>query len=128
MLSDSNVKVMLPVKDLEAAKEFYGRKLGLEKMDEGMGVAVYRSGESLLVVYPSQFAGTNQGTAALWDVEDVEKTVAELRAKGVTFEHYDDLPRLVRTGDIHRGGGIVVAWFKDPDGNILSVQNLPESR
>jgi catechol 2,3-dioxygenase-like lactoylglutathione lyase family enzyme len=128
MLRDSNVKVMLPVKDLETAKAFYEQKLELEKVGEEMGTAVYRSGDSMLVVYPSQFAGTNKGTAALWDVEDVEKTVGELKAKGVTFEHYDDLPMMTRTGDIHRGGGIVVAWFKDPDGNILSVQNLPERR
>ena len=128
MLRDSPVQVMLPVKDLETAKAFYERKLELEKVAEEMGTAVYRSGGSTLCVYPSQFAGTNKGTAALWAVEDVEKTVEALKAKGVTFEHYDDLPVLTRTGDIHRGAGIVVAWFKDPDGNILSVQNLPENR
>ena len=52
-------------------------------------------------------------------------TVAELKAKGVTFEHYDDLPGLTRKGDIHRAGDFRVAWFKDPAGNILSVQNRP---
>ncbi len=128
MLRDSPVQVMLPVRDLEAAKAFYERKLELEKVSEEMGTAVYRSGGSTLCVYPSKFAGTNKGTAALWAVEDVEKTVEALKAKGVTFERYDDLPHVVRTGDIHRAGDVVVAWFKDPDGNILSVQNLPESR
>jgi catechol 2,3-dioxygenase-like lactoylglutathione lyase family enzyme len=128
MLRDFAVQVMLPVKDLEAAKAFYEGKLELEKIAEEMGTAVYRSGGSTLCVYPSKFAGTNKGTAALWAVEDVEKTVETLKSKGVTFEHYDDLPMMTRTGDIHRGGGIVVAWFKDQDGNILSVQNLRENR
>ena len=89
------------------------------------GTVVYRSGGSALCVYRSEFAGTNQGTAALWEVSDVEGTVEELKAKGVTFEHYDDLPGLTRKGDVYRADGLEVAWFKDPDGNILSIQNRP---
>ena len=53
--------------------------------------------------------------------------MAELKAKGVTFEHYD-LPGLTREGDIHRADDFRVVWFKDPDGNILSVQNRPARR
>jgi catechol 2,3-dioxygenase-like lactoylglutathione lyase family enzyme len=121
---------MLPVKDLEVAKKFYEGPLGLKKAGEEPGAAVvYQSGGSTLCVYRSEFAGTNKGTAALWEVDDVEGTVAELRAKGVTFEHYDDLPEVVRKGDIHFAGDTIqVAWFKDPDGNILSVQNKPARR
>jgi catechol 2,3-dioxygenase-like lactoylglutathione lyase family enzyme len=114
---------MLPVKDLRGAQEFYEGILGLEKVGEMPGQALtYRSGKSTLVVYRSEFAGTNKGTAAMWEVDDVDGTVRDLKAKGVRFEHYD-LPGLSREGDVYRGGPIQVAWFKDPGGNILSVQN-----
>ena len=126
MLRDATVQPMLPVKDLAAAERFYQEALGLERVNAESGVAVvYRSGTSTLVVYRSQFAGTNKGTAALWEVDDVEGTVRELKAKGVPFERYDDLPGVKREGDIHRAGAITVAWFKDPAGNILSIQNRP---
>ena len=128
MLSDATVKPMLPVKDLEVAKTFYEEKLGLRKVGGAPDAAiVYQSGGGTLCVYRSEFAGTNKGTAALWEVEDVEGTVRELKVKGVAFEHYDNLPSVNRTGDIHHAGDIEVAWFKDPDGNILSIQNRPES-
>ena len=127
MLGDFNVQPMLPVKDLEAARKFYEGVLDFEKVDEAPGAAVvYKSGNGVLSVYQSQFAGTNQGTAALWEVKDVEGLARELKAKGVTFEHYDNLPVLTREGDIHRAGDFRVVWFKDPDGNILSIQNRPE--
>jgi catechol 2,3-dioxygenase-like lactoylglutathione lyase family enzyme len=126
MLGDANVKPMLPVKDLEVATKFYEEKLGLGRVDEAPGAAVvYRSGGGTLCVYRSEFAGTNKGTAALWEVEDVEGTVEELKAKGVAFEHYDNLPGLTRKDDVHLAGDFRVAWFKDPDGNILSIQNRP---
>ncbi len=64
-----------------------------------------------------------KGTAALWEVADVRAAVKDLKGKGVNFEHYDDMPGLTRDGDIHRAGPLEVAWFKDPSGNILSVQN-----
>jgi catechol 2,3-dioxygenase-like lactoylglutathione lyase family enzyme len=126
MLKDAKVQPMLPVKDLEAAEKFYGETLGFRKVGGAPGAAtVYQSGEGTFCVYRSEFAGTNQGTAALWEVEDVEREVEELKGKSVTFEHYDDLPALTRKGDVHVGEGLEVAWFKDPDGNILSLQNRP---
>jgi catechol 2,3-dioxygenase-like lactoylglutathione lyase family enzyme len=129
MLRDATVQPMLPVKDLEVAKKFYEESLGLQRVGEEPDAAVvYRSGSSTLCVYRSEFAGTNKGTAALWEVEDVEATVEELQARGVTFEHYDDLPGLTRKGAIHLAGDFRVAWFKDPDGNILSVQNRPAAK
>jgi catechol 2,3-dioxygenase-like lactoylglutathione lyase family enzyme len=124
MLRNANVQPMLPVNDLEKAEKFYEETLGLKRLHEEPGTAAtYRSGEGTLVVYRSEFAGTNKGTAALWEVDDVEGTVKQLRAKGVTFEHYDDMPGLTRHGDIHRAGDFRVAWWKDPAGNILSIQN-----
>lgn len=123
MLGDAKVQPMLPVKDLGSAQKFYEQTLGLKKEGEMPGEAVtYRSGDTTLVVYRSEFAGTNKGTAALWEVDDFDGTVKDLKSKGVTFEHYD-LPGMTRKGDVHEGGPMKVAWFKDPGGNILSVQN-----
>ena len=65
---------------------------------------------------------TGVGLALTWAVDDVEDVVRTLKTKGVTFEHYD-LPETRREGDVHVSGDIKVAWFKDPDGNILSVVN-----
>ena len=126
MLNDAKVQPMLPVKDMKTAGKFYGETLELKRVGgEPDTAVVYQSGGGTLCVYKSEFAGTNKGTAALWEVKDVERTVKELKAKGVTFEHYDDLPDLTRKGDIHAAGDFQVAWFKDPDGNILSLQNRP---
>jgi catechol 2,3-dioxygenase-like lactoylglutathione lyase family enzyme len=72
-------------------------------------------------VYRSNYAGTNKATAVTWAVgDDIERVVRELKAKGVAFEHYD-LPDMQRDGDLHIGDGMKVAWFKDPDGNILNI-------
>src|SRR6266566_7675682 len=110
---------MLPVKDLGKAKKFYEETLGLKKTGEMEDEAVtYKTGDTTLVVYRSEFAGTNKGTAALWELKDVDSTVKQLKAKGVKFEHYDNLPGLKLDGDIHRSGPFSVAWFKDPAGNI----------
>lgn len=125
MLRDANVQPMLPVKDLKAAQKFYESTLGFEKVGGEPDTAVtFKSGNTTLVVYRSEFAGTNKGTAALWELDDVDGTVKQLKAKGVKFEHYD-MPGLTLDGDIHRAGKFSVAWFKDPAGNILSVQNRP---
>lgn len=127
MLRNATVQPMLPVKDLKEAKKFYSETLGFEQVDEaGEEAVVYRSGDGLLSVYRSEFAGTNKGTAALWEVEDVEGEVKELKAKGVSFEHYDDLSQMTRQGDLHVSGDFKVVWFKDPSGNILSIQNNPK--
>ena len=123
MLADVDVQPMLPVKNMDEACRFYEQKLGLTRAGGQPDVAVvYRCGGSRLCVYRSSFAGTNQGTAALWEVDDVDAVVQDLRRRGVAFEHYDDMSGLTREGDVHRAGGFAVAWFKDPAGNILSVQ------
>ena len=75
-----------------------------------------------VLVYQSEHAGTNRATAATWAVGDeFDSVIDDLRGKGVTFEHYDDLPETTREGDIHTIGGMRGVWIKDPDGNILSV-------
>ena len=116
---------MLAVKDVARARRFYTDTMGLQEDRDGMdGVLQFRSGDAVFVVYPSEYAGTNEATALTWVVGDqLEKVVEALRAKGVTFEHYD-LPDTVRKGDIHQSGPIRNAWFKDPDGNIHALSNL----
>jgi catechol 2,3-dioxygenase-like lactoylglutathione lyase family enzyme len=122
MLGSVNVQPMLPVKDLREAERFYDQTLGLQRVHAEPDVAVtYRSGNTTLNVYKSEHAGTNQGTAAVWEVDDLDAIVRELERKGVTFEHYD-MPGLQREGNIYRADEFGVAWFKDPAGNILSVQ------
>ena len=75
----------------------------------------------MINVYRSKYAGTNQATALTWVVGDeVENVVESLKAKGISFEHYD-MPDITREGDVHIGGNMKVAWFKDPDGNILNI-------
>jgi catechol 2,3-dioxygenase-like lactoylglutathione lyase family enzyme len=122
MLRNTDAVANLAVKDLKAAKKFYEGTLGLEQVDaEGEEVIVYRSGNTRLNVYRSKEAGTNRATAVTWSVGDqVKPLVQALKAKGVNFEHYD-MPGLQLDGDIHVGYGMQVAWFKDPDGNILNL-------
>ena len=122
MLRDRDAVANLAVKDLEVARVFYEQTLGLEPVGaEGKEVIVYRSGQTKLNVYRSKEAGTNKATAVTWAVgDDVESVVQALKAKGVTFEHYD-MPGLTLQGDVHVGYGMKVAWFKDPDGNILNL-------
>ena len=84
---------------------------------------VYRSGNSTVIVYQSQYAGTNQAMAVTWGVgEDIEGAVQGLKDKGVRIEHYD-MPNITIKEGIHVHGDMKVAWFKDPDGNILSLIN-----
>lgn len=120
MLSNSTVFATLAVKDIEAAKQFYGGKLGLTMSDENPGGVTYTSGSGKLFVYQAPTAGTNQATSASWGVDNVEATVAELKGKGISFEHYE-LPGATMEGDVHVIGDMKAAWFKDPDGNILNV-------
>ncbi len=122
MLNQKEAIAMIAVKDIQAAAKFYEGTLGLERAGtEGEEVITYRSGSTRINVYHSQFAGTNKATSVVWNVGDeMESIVASLKSKGVAFEHYD-MPGLTLQGDIHVGGGMKVAWFKDPDGNILSL-------
>ena len=80
----------------------------------------YASADSRVFVYESKYAGTNKATAVTWISNDVDSVVAGLKARGVTFEHYD-LPQTKREGDVHVAGEMRAAWFQDPDGNILAV-------
>jgi catechol 2,3-dioxygenase-like lactoylglutathione lyase family enzyme len=122
MLGDREAIATIAVRDINVAAKFYEQTLGLKPVPtKEKGVKGYKSGSSSVLVYTSQFAGTNKATAATWVVgADVEKVVNELKAKGVVFEHYD-FPGVTLKGDVHVFGDLKNAWFKDPDGNILSI-------
>ena len=122
MLSNRDAVANLAVKNVQAAKKFHEGTLGLTQVDaEGSELIVSKSGNTTLNVYQSREAGTNKATAVTWAVGDeIEKVVQALKAKGVKFEHYD-MPGMTRQGDLHLGGDMKVAWFKDPDGNILNI-------
>jgi len=115
---------IVAVTDLQRAKQFYSDVLGLELLDQGMeGVLVYRTGATRLVVYPSEFAGTNKANAVVWDCgPDLDPIAADLAAKGVSFEHYEMDGVSYRDG-IHEADGFKMVWFKDPDGNILHLNS-----
>ena len=121
MFGSASTHATIAVSDLERAKAFYGGTLGLTMKDERAAGVTYESGGTWMLVYPSQFAGTNQATCMTFEVSDVEAAVDELVGKGVTFEQYD-FPGLKTDArgiaDIEDTKG---AWFKDPDGNILAV-------
>ncbi len=123
MLADNDAIATVAVKDLTIARAFYGDTLGLTEQpgSDNPQAITYASGNSKLGVYISQFAGTNRATSVTWSVPELEPIVQALQAKGVTFEHYD-LPELTLRGDVHVApDGFRVVWFKDPDGNILSI-------
>ena len=122
MLGKTNAAANIAVKDLPAARKFYEETLGVTPVhEEGEDVVVMKSGDTLINVYRSQFAGTNRATAVTWTVGDeIGRIVRALKDKGIAFEHYD-MPGTTLEGDIHVGYGMKVAWFKDADGNILNL-------
>ena len=122
MLGKADATPMIAVKDLDRSRKFYEDKLGLKTKDEwgGEGLTL-KSGDTLINVYRSEVAGTNKATSLTFQVDDAEKEVNDLKEKGIFFERYD-LPGLEPRGDLYVGEkGFKTAWFKDPDGNILSL-------
>ncbi len=121
MLKDMDSAAIVAVKDIARARQFYGETLGLDLIRGDDHVLEFETGGTSLVVYVSDFAGTNQANAVVWGVgEEIEQIVADLSAKGVRFEHYEGMDR---QGDIHRSGDFRMVWFKDPDGNILHLNS-----
>lgn len=125
MLRNHNSSAIVAVSDLARARTFYGDVLGLELAEGGAeeGVLVYKTGATRLVVYQSDYAGTNRANAVVWGVgDDLDAIVAALEAKGAEFEHYPDIGRL--EGNVHVEGGAKLVWLKDPDGNILHLNSM----
>ena len=122
MLKDKDVTATIAVKDIDRAQKFYKDVVGLTPLPATeSGVMPFKAGTSSILVYESDFAGTNRATVATWMVDDeLDDTVNALKSKGVKFEHYD-MPGVTRQGDVHLTGKSKAAWFKDPDGNIIAL-------
>ena len=117
MLYASGVTAVLPVVDLERASKFYEEKLGLRVGDAPGGVMFECGHGSQLVLYLRDSPTKADHTAAVWEVDDVEKVVKDLLQKGFLFEQYE----MTDEQGIANMGGVKGAWFKDSEGNILSV-------
>ena len=121
MLQSSPLYAYLPAKDVSRAREFYEQRLGFKPGAEEEGGVFYEFGEHTgCFLYPTPNAGTSRASQAFWKVDDIEREVAELKARGVTFEEYD-LPGMKTENGIATGGGGKAAWFKDSEGNILAL-------
>ena len=129
MLKDGKVATRIPVQDLQRARAFYAEKLGLEPSEERPGGLLYRCGSGEFALFESAGAASGDHTQMGWEVEDIEATVAWLRARGVVFEEYD-FPGLRTVNGIaevagnypSKGGvGERAAWFRDHDGNLFGI-------
>ena len=124
MFKNSKAFTSFSVDDINEAKNFYGKKLGLVITDvpemEGLINLNFSGGYNLMIYQkPNHVPATF--TVLNFPVDDVEKTVDELIKKGIKFEHYDSENLETDEKGISRSGGPLIAWFKDPAGNILSV-------
>ena len=124
MLKARNSSAIVAVSDLARARAFYGDVLGLNlSPDSDDDVAVFHTGDTHLVVYVSEFAGTNRANAVVLSVgREIETIASDLAAKGVVFEHYEMDGAEFENG-VHRIGDFRMVWFKDPDGNILHLNS-----
>jgi predicted enzyme related to lactoylglutathione lyase len=121
MLQNSPLYAYFPAKDVSRARKFYEEKLGFKPGKELAGGVVYEFGKgTACFLYPTPNAGTSRASQAFWQVEDIEREVAELKKRGVKFEEYDMADMKSKDG-IYTGGGARAAWFKDSEGNILAV-------
>ena len=121
MLGDSKAFSGFSANDIEKAKEFYGRTLGLKVSETNGLLTLHLAGGSNVLIYPKPNHTPVTFTVLNFPVDDVDQAVDELAKRGVHFEIYD-LPDLkTDKKGIMRGNGPTIAWFKDPAGNILSV-------
>jgi predicted enzyme related to lactoylglutathione lyase len=117
---------MLPASDIERAKTWYADTLDLKPTYEDEGGVQYTVGENTeFWVYPSQFAGTNQATAIGFMARDLGEEMQQLRSRGVRFEEYDIPGVKTVEGIAEFPSGERAAWFKDSEGNILSLFESP---
>ena len=121
MLQKAPMYAYIPARDLARARQFYEQKVGLTPKEETAGGVVYEfAGNTACFLYPTPNAGTSRASQAFWEVEDLEREMAELKSRGVKFEEYD-LPGMKTENGIATGGGARAAWFKDSEGNIMAL-------
>ena len=125
MLQKHPMYAYIPAKDVARARRFYESKVGLKPKAEIAGGVAYEFGEhtACFLYDAGDSAGTSRASQAFWRVDDVEREVAELRSRGVVFEHYepDEIGGMTMQGDIAVGGPAKAAWFKDSEGNIMAL-------
>ena len=127
MLQNAPIFAYIPAKDVNRARQFYESKLGFRPRREEAGGVVYEFRDhTACFLYPTPNAGTSRASQAFWLVADVVREVAELKARGVTFEEYD-MPGMKTVEGIATAGGAKAAWFKDTEGNILAIVQSSES-
>jgi catechol 2,3-dioxygenase-like lactoylglutathione lyase family enzyme len=121
MLQNFPFYAYIPAKDVARARRFYEGKLGFRPKHEVAGGVVYEFGEkTACFLYPTPNAGSSRASQAFWQVDHVEREVAELKARGVEFENYD-MPGKKSPSGVVEAGGAKAAWFKDSEGNILAI-------
>src|ERR1700674_2195647 len=119
MLQNFPFYAYIPAKNVARARRFYEDKLGFRPKREAAGGVIYEVGEkTACFLYPTLTARTSLASQAFWQVDDVEREVAELKARGVEFEDYD-MPGEKSPSGVVTAGGAKAAWFKDCEGNIL---------
>lgn len=123
--ADWSFGATIPSKDPQNTRKFYEDVLGLEVVVENQGGITYRSGDSFLTLYPSEFAGIAKHTLGGFSVRDFDRAVEELRAKGVMFEDYD-MPGLKTQDGIADLGFAWAAWIVDPGQNALGILQLKQ--
>jgi catechol 2,3-dioxygenase-like lactoylglutathione lyase family enzyme len=125
MLKAFDSATMIPAKDVQKTRRFYEDVLGFSVQREDPYGIIYQSGATQFNLYETQFAGTAQHTLIGWGVDDIESVVDDLTSKGVTFEQYDMGELKTDAKGIAAMGPEKGAWFKDPEGNILSLWQRP---
>ena len=125
MLASSPVYPSLPATDLQRSRRFYEDVLGFgEAVFEREEAVLYRAGRDTMLLLYQRPPSPAEHTLAFFTVADIERAMAELRARGVTFEEYDTAALKTEDGVYTDPGGFRAAWFKDPDGNILGLTQL----
>lgn len=124
MLQNFRFDAIIPASDLERARRWYAEKLGLDEPREAPEGLYYDCGEGTrFLLYPASGPASGQHTQGGWVVDDIDQVVADLKSRGVAFEEYD-FPGLKTVDSIADLGGERGAWFKDSEGNTLTVGQL----
>jgi catechol 2,3-dioxygenase-like lactoylglutathione lyase family enzyme len=121
MLTESKAFSGFSVDDVPRAKQFYSETLGLRVTEENGMLTLHLAGDRPTLVYPKPNHEPASFTILNFPVDDVEASVDQLTQRGVQFEHYEGTPAETDERGIFRGGGPLIAWFKDPAGNVLSI-------
>ena len=120
MLASSKIIGFLLTKDYDKARAFYERKLGMQFVSLDQFALVMRSGATMIRIVKMANFTPAQNTVLGWEVENIEAVVGWLKQQGVSLEDYPFIQDR-KLGIWATPGGGKVAWFKDPDGNVLSV-------